>query len=80
MNYSHKKLKRKIHNAILITLYSLNAFSLVFWICLIDSIISWQPYVIMIVNFLFLMLGAYANGWVMDTKPYYEHIEKEGDE
>ena len=72
-------MKRKIHNAILKTLYFLNAFSLIYWVCRIDAIISWQPYVIVLVNFLFLMLGAYANGWVMDTEPYYERMEKEND-
>lgn len=79
MNCSRKTLKIKIHNFILISLYSLNWFSFVFWICWIDAITSWQPYVIMIVNFAFLMLGAYANGWVTDTKPYYERMEKEDD-
>ena len=39
----------------------MNAFSLVYWICWIDAIISWQPWVIMLVNASFLILVAYAN-------------------
>lgn len=74
-----KKMKRKIHNIILIAFYSINGFSLIYWMCWIDAIVSWQPYVIMIVNFAFLMLGAYANGWIVDTEPYFEREEKEND-
>jgi hypothetical protein len=47
--------------------------------CLVDSIISWQPFVIMIVNISFLWLVAYANGYIYDTERYYERLEKEGE-
>lgn len=80
MNCSHKRLTRKIHNAVLITLYYLNALSLVYWLCWIDAIISWQPYAIMTFNAGFLGLGLYANGWVIGTKPYNERTEREGDQ
>lgn len=55
-------MKRKIHNVVLKILIYLNLFSLMFWICAIDAIISWQPWVIMAVNFGFLVLVGYANG------------------
>lgn len=65
-----------IHNGIIMALVYLNLLSLLFWMCCIDSIISWQPYVIMVVNALFLYMVGYANGWVIDTKPYLEKMEK----
>lgn len=55
-------MKRKIYNVVLKILIYLNLFSLMFWICAIDAIISWQPWVIMAVNFGFLALVGYANG------------------
>lgn len=77
MNYS--KIMRKAKNIILKLLLWFNLFSLLFWICLVGSIISWQPVVIMIVNISFLWLVAYANGYIYDTEPYYEQLEKEGE-
>lgn len=78
MNFlKNRKIRRKIHNGIIKTLVFLNLFSLMFWVCCIDAIISWQPYLIMAVNFAFLTLVAYANGWMYDTEPYYERMEKE---
>ena len=70
---------RKLKNFIIKTLVIINLFSLIFWMCLVDSIISWQPFVIMIVNILFLWLVAYANGYIYDTERYYERLEKEGE-
>lgn len=78
MNCS-KKMKRKIHNFVIKALTAINVFSLIYWICWIDCIISWQPYVIMLVNFIWICLVLYANGWVTDTEPYYERLEKEGE-
>ena len=80
MNYSHdckmclvcRYVRRHARNFIIKSLCMVNAVSLVFWLCLIDSIISWQPYVIMAVNFLFLCLVAYANGC------FYVDLEAEG--
>ena len=43
MNCS-KKMKRKIHNFVIKALTALNVFSLIYWICWIDCIISWQDY------------------------------------
>lgn len=57
----------------------INLFSLIFWMCLVDSIILWQSFVIMIVNISFLWLVAYANGYIYDTERYYERLEKEGE-
>ena len=57
-----------------------NGVSLLFWIMVIDGICSWQPYLIMAINFGWLWMMAYANGWVTDTKPYYERIKKEGED
>lgn len=74
-----KYIRRHFKNFIIKALCVINAFSLAFWLCAIDAIISWQPYVIMLVNGLYLGLVLYANGWVCDTKPYYERMEKEGE-
>ena len=57
----------------------INLFSLLHWICVLDYIISWQPVVIMSVNCSFLWVVAYANGYVYDSKQYYERLEKEGE-
>ncbi len=78
MNYL-RVARRKLKNFIIKTLVIINLFSLIFWMCLVDSIISWQPFVIMIVNILFLWLVAYANGYIYDTEHYYERLEKEGE-
>lgn len=81
MNYLQKRKLRRVcryvrkhaKNFIIKTLCAVNAFSLVFWMCLIDAVISWQPVAIMAVNVIFLYLVAYANGWVYGT-------EKEGEQ
>lgn len=88
MNYLHKRkfcrvcryARRHAKNFILKTLCVVNAFSLLFWVCLIDSIISWQPVVIMVVNIIFLYLVAYVNGWIYGTEPYFQRLEKEGEQ
>lgn len=74
-----RKIRRKIHIFGIKLLTVLNFISLMYWICWIDYIISWQPYVIMFVNACWLMLVLWANGWMYDTKPYYERLEKEGE-
>lgn len=88
MNYLQKRkfcricryARRHAKNFILKILCVINIFSLVFWVCCINLIISWEPWIIMAVNADFLYLMAYANGWILDTKPYYERIEKEGEQ
>ncbi len=65
-------IRRHAKNFIIKTLCMFNGFSLIFWACLLDSSISWQPYVVMMVNFLFLCLVGYVNGC------FYEEYEKEG--
>lgn len=76
MNYL-RIVRRKLKNFIIKILVIINLFSLIFWMCLVDSIISWQSFVIMIVNISFLWLVAYANGYIYDTERYYERLEKE---
>jgi len=69
MNCLHKRkmcrvcryVRRHAKNFIIKGLCVVNVFSLMFWVCLLDSIISWQPYLIMLVNAAFLALVAYAN-------------------
>lgn len=78
MNYL-RIVRRKLKNFIIKILVIINLFSLIFWMCLVDSIISWQSLVIMIVNISFLWLVAYANGYIYDTERYYERLEKEGE-
>lgn len=78
MNYL-RIVRRKLKNFIIKILVIINLFSLIFWMCLVDSTISWQSFVIMIVNISFLWLVAYANGYIYDTERYYERLEKEGE-
>lgn len=78
MNYL-RIVRRKLKNFIIKIRVIINLFSLIFWMCLVDSIISWQSFVIMIVNISFLWLVAYANGYIYDTERYYERLEKEGE-
>lgn len=66
-------IRRHAKNFIIKSLCVINAFSLLFWACFLDSIIFWQPYAIMAVNFLFLCLVAYTNGC------FYEEFEEEGE-
>lgn len=81
MNYLQKRKLRRVcryarkhaKNFIIKTLCVVNASSLLFWMCLIDAIISWQPVAIMAGNVIFLYLVAYANGWAYGT-------EKEGEQ
>ena len=88
MNYLQKRKLRRVcryarkhaKNFIIKTLCVVNAFSLLFWMCLIDSIISWQPVAIMAVNIIFLYLVLYANGWIYGTEPYFQKLEKEGEQ
>ena len=50
-----KYIRKHFKNFIIKTLCVLNAFSLFYWMYWIDAIISWQPWVIMLVN------ASYAN-------------------
>lgn len=78
MNCS-KKVRIRIHKIGIKIFTALNIISLLFWVSLIDCIISWQPYVIMLFNFVWICIVLWAYGLVYDTKPYYERLEKEGD-
>lgn len=71
--YSRKHFK----NFVIKTLVVINTISLFYWIGLIDFIISWQPYAIMLFNATFLFLVSLANGWVYGTKRYYKRIARE---
>ena len=77
MNFS-KKIRRKIHNFGLKIITVLNVLSLLYWMCVIDAVVSWQPYLIMAINFGWIFLFSYANGFMYNTKPYYERMEKHG--
>lgn len=56
-----RRIRRKIHVAGVKCFTFLNAVSLLFWITYADAICSWQPYLIMSINFCWLTLMAYAN-------------------
>ena len=80
MNYLKvRRVLRKVKNTVLKELIWMNLASLLFWMCLVDVIISWQPVAIMLVNCFFLWLMAYANGYVYDTERYYERQKKKGE-
>lgn len=70
-----RRILRAIRVAVLKILIFVNFISLLYWVCWIDAIISWQPYVIMAINFGFLVLVAYANGWFYDSD-FYEDDEE----
>ena len=72
MKRSKRRFRRKAKNFILKTVTFLNFMSLLFWICAMDAIISWQPYVIMVVNFVWLILFVWANGY-FDIREEAEH-------
>lgn len=86
MNYLHnfrqcrkyRYFPRHLKDFIIKILCLINGFSLMFWMCAIDGITSWKPVAVMIFNVLFLFFVLYANGWVYDTKPYFERLKKEG--
>ena len=68
---------RKVKNFLIKVFTVMNLFSLLCGMCLIDCVVSWETIGIMIVNFLFLCLVTYANGYVYDTKPYYERLQRQ---
>lgn len=79
MKRSKRRFRRKVKNFILKTVTFLNFMSLLFWICVIDAIISWQPYAIMAANFAWLVLFGWANGY-FDIREEVEHKEKDRQE
>ena len=56
-----RRIRKKIHQAGIKGFTFLNAVSLLFWIMFVDGITSWEPYMIMSLNFCWLILVAYAN-------------------
>ena len=74
---STRRTRKKIHHMGLKIITGLNVISLLFLVVSVDGFVSWQPYMIMLINIGWLFLMGYANGWIMDTKPYYERLEKE---
>ncbi len=46
----------------------INFISFITWGCLLDSVISWQPYAIMAFNFAWLMYRAKANGYMYELE------------
>lgn len=65
---------RLIRKVVLNVLTMINAISLLFWILVVDSIISWQPYLIMSINFCWLVAMAYRNGWMEWERRDYEEL------
>lgn len=61
-------IRRHIKNFIIKALLVTNFTSLLFWMCCIDAIISWQPYMIMLVNALVVGVIGYANDWFIDQE------------
>lgn len=74
---STRRTRKKIHHMGLKIITGLNVISLLFLVVSVDGFVSWQPYLIMMINIGWLFLMGYANGWIMDTKPYYERLKKE---
>lgn len=83
MNFSRwlkqtRRIRRRIHNMFLKVFTFANAVSLLFIMMAIDSLEGLLPIFIMALNFSWLCLMAYANGWMYDTEPYHERERKEG--
>ena len=76
MKRSKRRFRRKVKNFVLKTITFLNFMSLIYWVCLIDAVISWQPYAIMVANLTWLVLFGYANGY-FDTEEEVEDEAKE---
>lgn len=72
MKRSKRRFRRKAKNFILKTITFLNFFSLIYWICWIDTITSWQSYAIMAANFTWLALFGWSNGY-FDIREEAEH-------
>lgn len=68
---------RLIRKVVLNVLTMINAISLLFWILVVDAIVSWQPYLIMSINFCWLVAMAYRNGWVCGTDPWERRKDNE---
>ena len=56
-----KYVRKHFKNFVIKTLLGVNIFSLLFWLSFIDYIISWQPYIIMAVNFVVISWIALVN-------------------
>lgn len=54
-------IRKHFKNFMIKSLIFINAFSLLFWLSIVDYIISWQPYAIMTVNFTWLCWIAVVN-------------------
>lgn len=70
-------IRRQVKNFLIKVFTVINLFSLLCGMCLVDCVVSWKTIGIMLVNFLFLCLVTYANGYVYDTKPYYERLQRQ---
>ena len=81
MNFSRwlrktRKTRLKIHKFGLKGLTFLNGFSLIYWVCWIDAIVSWQPYLIMAINFGWLCLMGYCNSWFFNIQEEGEYNDE----
>lgn len=56
-----KYVRKHFKNFVIKTLLTANIISLLFWLSFIDYIISWQPYLIMAVNFVVICWIALVN-------------------
>ncbi len=56
-----KYVRKHFKNFVIKTLLAANIISLLFWLSFIDYIISWQPYLIMAVNFIVVSWIALVN-------------------
>lgn len=53
--------RRHFKNFAIKTLCIINTLSLLYWLTVLDGIVSWQPLAIMAVNLAFLLAVAYVN-------------------
>lgn len=67
--------RKHIKNFIIRTLCLLNACSLLFLMCLVDSTLSWWCPAVMGLNAAFLLFAAYANGFFVNPKSQKEAVK-----
>ncbi len=53
--------RKHFKNFVIKSVLGLNLISFVYWVLLVDYIISWQPFAIMVFNLLVIFLIGYAN-------------------
>ena len=63
-----KRIDAMLMKAAFKVMFVLNYISLLFWACCIESVISWEPVLIMGINIFFFVAVAYQKGYANGKK------------